>query len=340
MAGNMVAPGFSLSSNNSPKGSFSNDRKAWWDYVVKVDLSNNGNNLLVGTVTMRLIGQAVCFMEYTVDAYTGERDDKGRATTVKKPFPDAAVNKMFQRYGPSPESPEYANCPWNKLRYKGARRYAQNVFVLVDREKNIWEPRILKQGSPVFHSFDNWWHARCQETYDFTEDDGIPTSLSSRKSFAVVMKAEQSGTDALSRKYSIAYTSKQIEVSDEMIEKLRALGEPTPEKLAEKRKNYNAFRKQYPSIAEWQDYFAYGFDLEEIFKPQQIKSENSGTTQTVTAKRSYDDIAESEDDFELPEPKKPTSSAKVNTSTKPEPLETPGFDSSDTNDDDDDMDWG
>jgi hypothetical protein len=212
--------------------------------------------------------------------------------------------------------------------------------VLVDREKNIWEPRILKQGSPVFNSFDNWWHARRQETYDFSEDDGIPTSLSSRKSFAVVMKAEQSGNDALSRKYSIAYTSKQIEVSDEMIEKLRALGEPTPEKLAEKRQNYNAFRKQYPSIAEWQDYFAFGFDLEETFKPQQIKSENAETTQTVTAKRSYDNIEESEDDFEIPAPKKPTPAPKVNTSTKPEPLEAPGFDSSDTNDDDDDMDWG
>jgi hypothetical protein len=335
MAGNMVAPGFSQGSNNSPKGTFSNDRKAWWDYAVKVDLSNGK-----GSVTMRLVGQPVCFMEYSDYAYTGERDDKGRAITAKKAFPDAVTNKMIQRYGPSPENPEYANCPWNKLRYKGTRRYAQNVFVLVDRENNVWEPRILKQGAPVFNAFDNWWDTRRQETNDFTEDDGIPTSLSSRKSFAVVMKAEQEGNDFLTRKYTVAFTSKQIEITDEMIEKLRALGEPTPEKIAEMRKGYNEFRKRYPSVAEWQDYFAFGFDLEETFKPQQIKSENAETTQTVTAKRSYDNIEESEDDFEIPAPKKPTPAPKVNTSTKPEPLEAPGFDSSDTNDDDDDMDWG
>jgi hypothetical protein len=335
MAGNMFyGPGSSQTSNNSPKGNYSNDRKAWWDYAVKVDLANGK-----GSVTMRLIGQPVCFMEYSDYAYTGERDDKGRAITAKKAFPDAATNKMIQRYGPSPENPDYANCPWNKLRYKGTRRFAQNVFVLVDRENNIWEPRVLKQGAPVFNAFDNWWDTRRQETNDFTEDDGIPTSLSSRKSFAVVMKAEQDGNDFLTRKYTVAFTSKQIEITDEMIEKLRALGEPTPEKIAEMRKGYNEFRKRYPSVAEWQDYFAYGFDLEETFKPQQIKSENAETTHTVTAKRSYDNIEESEDDFEIPAPKKPTPAPKVNTSAKPEPLEAPGFDSSDTNDDDD-IDWG
>ena len=337
MAGKMYyAPGSYQGENNSPKGNYSNDRKAWWDYAVKVDLTNGK-----GSVTMRLVGQPVCFMEYSDFAYTGERDEKGRAITAKKAFPDAATNKMIQRYGPSPENPDYANCPWNKLRYKGTRRFAQNVLVLVDRENNVWEPRILKMGASVFSAFDNWWDTRRQETENFTEDDGIPTSLSARKSFAVILKAEQEGSDFLTRKYTVAFTSKQIEITDEMIEKLRALGEPTPEKLAEIRKGYNEFRKHNPSVAEWQDYFAYGFDLEDTFKPQQIKTENAGTTQTVTAKRNYDNIEESDDDFDIPAPKKATSTAKVNTSAKPEPLETPGFDASDTNDDDDDsIDWG
>lgn len=330
-------PGSSQGEKNSPKGNYSNDRKAWWDYKLKIDLVNGK-----GSVTMRLVGQSVCFMEYSDFAYTGERDEKGRAITVKKAFPDAATNKMIQRYGPSPENPEYVNCPWNKLRYKGTRQFAQNVLVLVDRENNIWEPRVLKQGASVFNAFDNWWDTRRQETNDFSEDDGIPTSLSARKSFAVIWKAEQTDpSDYLSRKYTVAFTSKQVEITDEMIEKLRALGEPTPEKLAEMRKEYNEFRKHYPSVAEWQDYFAYGFDLTEIFKPQQIKADNAGTTQTVTAKRNYDNIEESDDDFDIPAPKKATSTAKVNTSAKPEPLETPGFDASDTNDDDDDsIDWG
>mgnify|MGYP006272317529 CR=1 FL=1 len=73
--------------------------------------------------------------------------------------------------------------------------------------------------------------------------------------------------------YTVSVSSRELKVTDEMVEALKAAGTLDPERFASEKKNYEAERKEDPSMPVWEDFFTYGYDLKKIFKYQPIKGD-------------------------------------------------------------------
>jgi hypothetical protein len=229
---------------------------------------------------LKLVGDPIAFLEYTDKVYVPGQKGK----TQRVPFPDADLNKGFTRIGH--EDP--AQCPWKAAGYIPTVKFAQNV--LEQQVDGAWVPKILKAGKSIFLEFAKWQSGRVNELEDLDEDevDGFITHLGTRRSMMVRVKAIPTGKEPpQSVEYTVTVGSKEIKVTDEMIETLKAAGEPDPKVLEEERNNYNADRAEDPTMPVWEDFFTYGYDLKKIFKFQPIKtnepSESSSDSYVVRA---------------------------------------------------------
>jgi hypothetical protein len=213
---------------------------------------------------LKLVGDPIGFLEYTDKVYVPGQKGK----TQRVPFPDADINKGFTRIGH--EDPN--QCPWKAAGYIPTMKFAQNV--LEQQADGTWVPKILKAGKSIFLEFAKWQSGRINDLEDLDEDEveGFITHLGTRRSMMVRVKAIPTGKEPpQSVEYAVSVGSKEIKVTDEMVEALKAAGEPKPEVIEEERKNYNADRAQDPTMPEWEDFFTYGYDLKKIFKFQPIK---------------------------------------------------------------------
>ena len=259
---------------------------------ILVDLSVKNSPKVVRK--LKLIGDPYMFIEYTDKQYVPNptNDPNLRGKTVAVPFPDAHLNKKFNRIGHE----DISQCPWKKMGYIGVTQYAQNVLEM--QEDGTWVVKILKKGKSIFNKIAQ----DIAENYnDDTNDDGDGRHYGTRNAQCVRITAEATGKQPpLSVNYTVAYDKKPTYIDDDMIELLRKAGEPTPEDLIKERKSYEYDAKEDPYMPAWEDFFAYGYPLNKIFKFDAIRSDEETETVSVPAKPKYsDDDIEPTVDFAL-----------------------------------------
>lgn len=231
---------------------------------------------------LKLVGDPIEFTEYIDKKYVPNpnNDPALKGKTVRVPFPDADLNKSFNRIGNDLE-PE--NCPWKKLGYISTTQYVQNCFEKQD--DGTWVVKILKKGKSIFRAIAKEQIDRYNNE-DLDEDD--PKHFGTRTSPCVRITAEATGLEGpKSVEYSVSFDPKSTYITDDMIELLRKAGEPEAEDLAEERALYNKASKNDPYMPEWEDFYTYGYPLNKIFKPSALRVE----AETVQAepKKSFDD---------------------------------------------------
>ena len=283
------------------------------------------------TRRLKLIGDPYMFHEFTDKVYVPNpgNDPELRGKTMRVPFPDADVNKSFNRIGH--DDPD--QCPWRKQGYVFTTQYAQNV--LERQEDGTWQVKILKKGKAIFSEIAK----KIQGNYDDDEWEGEDDArhYGSRVSPCVKITAKATGKQPpLSVEYDVYFESKNVVVDEDMIELLRKAGEPSAEDLDQERKSYNAARKSDPYMPEWNDFFAYGYPLHRIFKHTPVKGDaapvaGSEDTYVVKAPKKVEaPVVEDDDDDEevVPAPKPKATKAA------PKPVVV-----DDDDDDEDSMGW-
>jgi hypothetical protein len=213
---------------------------------------------------LKLVGDPIGFLEYTDKVYVPGQKGK----TQRVPFPDAELNKGFTRICHEDSS----KCPWKAAGYIPSMKFAQNV--LEQQADGAWTPKILKAGKSIFLEFAKWQSGRVKELEDLDEDEveGFITHLGTRRSMMVRVVATPTGKEPpQSVEYTVTVSSREVKVTDEMVEALKAAGEPKPEVIEQERDLYNADRAVDPTMPSWEDFFTYGYDLKKIFKFQPIK---------------------------------------------------------------------
>lgn len=254
----------------------------WYESLV--DLSVKDQKRV--TRKLKLVGQPYPFIEFVdKQPVPNPTNDPALAKKFQRvPFPDADVKKSFTRIG-NDEDPK--NCPWAKLGYISTVQYAQNCFEKQD--DGSWEVKILKKGRSIFRDIAKEEIDR-QKDPDLEDDD--PKHFGIRNSPCVRITAEATGFDPpKSVEYTVGFDPKSTFITEEMIEMLRKVGEPSPEELAAERDEYNKRRKTNPDMPEWADWYMYGFQLPKIFKFTPIANQETETAK-ATAKRVDDEEIE------------------------------------------------
>lgn len=220
------------------------------------------------TRRLKLIGDPYMFHEFTDKVYVPnpDNDPELKGKTMRVPFPDADVNKSFNRIGH--DDPD--QCPWRKQGYVFTTQYAQNV--LERQEDGTWQVKILKKGKAIFSEIAK----KIQGNYEDEEWEGEDDArhYGSRVSPCVKITAKATGKQPpLSVEYDVYFESKNVVVDEDMVELLRKAGEPSAEDLEQERKSYNTARKSDRYMPEWNDFFAYGYPLHRIFKHTPVKGD-------------------------------------------------------------------
>lgn len=209
---------------------------------------------------LKLVGDPIQFTEYTDKVYVPNpnNDPNLKGKTMKVPFPDAHLNKSFNRIGHKDPS----QCPWKKMGYVGIVQYVQNV--LEKQEDGSWEVKILKKGKSIFNRIAE---QTVQNYEDQENEDGDGRHYGTRNSPCVKITAAATGKEPpLSVDYTLYFEGKPTYITDEMVELLRKAGEPSIDELEKERLMYEADRKSDPFMPKWEDFFAYGYPLNKIFK--------------------------------------------------------------------------
>lgn len=204
------------------------------------------------TRRIRLVGVPSPITEYTDRKYT---DQKGKF--VRVPFPDADKNKSFTRVGHEDPS----QCYWAKQGYVPSYQWVQNV--LERTEDGEWVVKILKKGRSIFSEFVKWEKGRQEEELD--EDDAIYSGVRNSHCFRIVATATDMAPP-LSVEYRVSADSKPTILTDEMIDLLIKAGKPNAEEMEQIKVQYEKDRKRHKNMPPFEDYFAYGFPLDRIFR--------------------------------------------------------------------------
>ena len=135
---------------------------------------------------LKLIGDPYMFIEYTDKVYVPNpgNDPSLRGKTMKVPFPDAHLNKSFNRIG----NDDVTQCPWKKMGYIGNVQYAQNV--IEKQEDGTWEVKILKKGKSIFNRIAE---QTIQNYEDQENEDGDGRHYGTRNSPCVKITAAATG---------------------------------------------------------------------------------------------------------------------------------------------------
>ena len=278
---------------------------------------------------LKLIGDPISFKEFTDKVYVPnpQNDPALKGKTMRVPFPDADVNKSFTRIGHDDDS----ECPWAKMGYIFTYQFAQNC--LERQEDGSWEVKVLKKGKSIFKAIAKEQEFRRQNAED--DDDGSSAHFGTRTSPCVRIIAEATGKEGpQSVEYTVSFDPKLTTITDDMIELLRKAGEPSAEDLAKERANYEKDRKNDPSLPEWEDFFAYGYNLAQIFKFTAPKNLTQ-TEKVVATPKSFEDEDIAPDipsgySVSPPVEEKPKAKPAAKATVKAEPV---------AEDDDDDLDW-
>ena len=276
---------------------------------------------------LKLVGDPIMFKEFTDKVYVPnpQNDPAIKGKTMRVAFPDADVNKSFTRIGHDDES----ECPWAKMGYIFTFQFAQNC--LERQEDGSWEVKVLKKGKSIFKAIAKEQEFRRQNAED--DDDGSSAHFGTRTSPCVRIIAEATGKEGpQSVEYTVSFDPKLTTISDDMVELLRKAGEPSADDLVNERKNYEQDKKSDPSLPDWEDFFAYGFNLSQIFKFT-VPKNSTQTEKVVATPKTFKDEDIAPDipsgyTVSPPVEEKPKAKPVAKAAAKPEPA-----------DDEDDLDW-
>lgn len=258
------------SATAKPQGG--NNYPKWSDMMVNLSVKEQKKVVR----KLKLIGEPYEFTEYVDKQYVPNptNDPALKGKTVRVPFPDSDVKKSFTRIG-NDDDPE--NCPWKKLGYISTIQYAQNCFEKQD--DGSWAVKILKKGKSIFRDIAKEQIDRLSNE-DLDEDD--PKHFGTRNSPCVRITAEATGYEGpKSVEYKVGFDPKSTYITDEMLEQLRKVGEPSAEDLKKERDLYNRDRKSDPSMPEWEDFYFYGYPLHKIFKHTPIAGAETETAKAT-----------------------------------------------------------
>jgi hypothetical protein len=252
---------------------------------ILVDLSVKSTPKVVRK--LRLVGHAMQFTEYSNrKRLSKEMQEQIKRETGKDkyyeevPFPDAHLNNNFTRIGHNNDR----ECPWKAMGYIGSKKYAQKCLEEVDGK---WVPKILCKGPSIFDGFAIWEQGRVEELGD---DPTLSYFLGGDKAPMVEITATYDASKLGDVDYKVHIKSKDIALTEEMINILRAVREPSADDLNRLRKEYNDDREEDDSLPEWRDYFEYSYDIRRIFQYTPPKVDSPSSTETTA----NDSSAESE----------------------------------------------
>lgn len=242
------------------------------------------------TRKLRLVGGAMEIAEiqprvavWSVD----QKTNKKKRDWVKKDFPDAAVNSSPTRIGHDDET----QCPWREWGYQVNRRFVQRC--LEEQEDGTWAHKILVKGPSIFDHFTTWEEGRREEAAD---DDTITTFLGGRSAPSVKIVAVYDASKLGDVDYKVFFGPKDMPLTEQQINLLREVHEPTADELNAYRAEYNEARSEDPDMPEWEDYYEFGHDIRKIFKytPPRTQSDDA----PADAERADDSEDSTEDDTE------------------------------------------
>ncbi len=231
--------------------------------------------------------------------YVEGPDGKKIRKTEKVPFPDAHKNSSPTRIGHD----DAKQCPWRQMGYVGTTRFVQRC--LEEQEDGTWAHKILVKGPAIFDALFNWEQSRREEG-----DPDISTFLGGDSAPVIRIAAVQDSSKLGGVDYTVGINSKDMPLTEEHINLLRSVREPSADDLNSYRKDWNDARQFDTDMPEWRDYFEFGHDVRRIFKftppaedaptpvleekEDETEEENATTTEAV-ATESSDDSFEVED---------------------------------------------
>lgn len=248
------------------------------------------------TRKLRLIGTACEYAEiqpYTAVWSLDKKTGKKKRDWVKTPFPDAALNAAPTRIGHDEED----KCPWRAAGFRVNRRFVQRC--LEEQEDGTWVHKILVKGPLVFDKFTDWEEGQREELAD-NPDQPISTFLGGRSAPAVKVVAKFDDTKMGDVDYTVHVGPKDMVLTEEHINLLRAVHEPTADELNAFRAEYNMARDEDPDMPEFEDFFEYGHDVRKIFKytppKNQAPDEEEEQDETEEEEESSETTPDSSDD--------------------------------------------
>jgi hypothetical protein len=270
------------------------------------------------THKVRLVGLPYSYIEY--GSYKYDNSEKGK--TVLTPFTDTEFNNRITRIGH--EDPN--QCPWKKLGYVGVQKYAQNCFIRND--EGTWELAILTKGKSVFRPIAEWEVNRYDESMELDEDErqDFSTLAGGHSAPCFRITARKTGLSGpKSIEYSVSADSKDVTLTQEMLAELKmAASNLSDDDIAQRKAEYNKYRTHNTYLPEWQEHFAWGFQLDKMFKFTPVMTEPAPVREPYKA--------------EAPKPSKPVEEVVVEKPVaKPKPQPQPESDDDSTSDEE--MNW-
>lgn len=213
-----------------------------------VDLKVDKDNREV-TRKLRLVGFPIEFMQ--INKKKNPSNPKERL-----PFHDDHLYEKtkFTRIGLLDQD----ECPWVAMGYPATKRWAQRCFE--EQEDGTWIPKVLEKGAGIFDELASWSEGRREE------DESLSYFLGGEEAPVIRIKAVFNPKKYGNVDYDVRFGSKDLTLTEEMIEQLRAVREPSAEDMAKFRKEYKKDLSEDPDLPEWHDWYEYGHDIATIFK--------------------------------------------------------------------------
>lgn len=236
---------------------------------------------------LRIIGFPIRFRQFT----DKKRKEGEKNVTYKVPFPDADLNSNFTRIG-TENDPAYGECPWTKLGYVGSWRFAVNVLERQGDGTSV--VKILEKGGMIFNEFMKYETNNRETNTENPDDDPQCVMLGGAVAHDVKIKAKVNAQALGGVEYVVSVSPKVSKLTDEEIELLRAVGAPKDEEIAQEKALFELDRKDDPQLPEWEDWYLFGYNISNIFKPTPIKTHSSGDSSAVESTDSNELLIEEE----------------------------------------------
>lgn len=255
---------------------------------------------------LRIVGCPIRFRQFT----DKKRKEGEKGVTYKSPFPDAHLNKNFTRIGTEGD-PAYGECPWTKLGYVGSWRYAVNVL---ERQKDGTSVvKILEKGAMIFNKFMEYETNNRELNTDNPDDEPLCVMLGGSVAHDVKIKAKANPQTLGGVDYIVSINPKPSKLTDEEIELLKSVGVPKDDEIANERAHYETDRKNDPQLPEWEDWYLFGYNISNIFKPTPLKTDASGASSSVVESTDSSELIIDEPEVTTTPVKTKTAKAKAST---------------------------
>jgi hypothetical protein len=259
--------------------------------------------------TVRLIGLPLEYIEHSPNK---KGPEKGKS--IKVPFPDADKNKSFMRVC-SKNDPQFGACVWCEQEFKTSVKWA---WICLERQGKDTPPvaKILNKGITVFE--DIFKFERNNKGFNAEDPDGgdLCEALGGAVAHDVKIEADRvPDSEAFGGvKYTIAVHPKRNTLTAEEIEILRASFEPTAEQKG-------AILAEDPVLAEYPDWYTYGFNLNSIYRYKGIATDDA--PERTTAPADLHPVAGAADDEAKPLTNATRGGGRGNTTTTTQTRTTP-----------------